>query len=272
MKIYLMTDLEGVCGVLDHDDWVNRESRYYEDAKTLLVQEVNAALEGFFEEGADEVLVLDGHGAGGIRQAQLDPRSTFQRGFVGPWPCGLDASFDAVAWVGQHAKAGTPFAHIPHTQWFDRLDFRINGVSVGEFGQLAFCAACFGVRPLFASGDMAFTGEACALVPGIETVAVKRGLMPGSGDELDADAYRRRNGAAVHLHPEVARKRIRDGAGAALRRFRQDRQGFKLLDVEPPFTVEQRCRSDGSNAAYKATASHPTDLVQCLNSPLTRIE
>ena len=51
MNIYIMTDLEGVAGVLDYDNWCTPESRYYETAKELLTLEVNAAIEGFFEGG-----------------------------------------------------------------------------------------------------------------------------------------------------------------------------------------------------------------------------
>lgn len=36
MKIYIMTDLEGVAGVLDFENWCEPSSRYYEAAKELL--------------------------------------------------------------------------------------------------------------------------------------------------------------------------------------------------------------------------------------------
>ena len=70
MKVYIKTDLEGVAGVLDSAerccprDWGSFsrvESRYFEKAKRLLTMEVNAAIEGFFEAGAREILVGDGH-------------------------------------------------------------------------------------------------------------------------------------------------------------------------------------------------------------------
>ena len=66
MKIMIMTDMEGCAGILNHDDWVMPEGRYYEKGKRLLTEEVNAALAGFFEAGAGEVVVVDGHGYGGI--------------------------------------------------------------------------------------------------------------------------------------------------------------------------------------------------------------
>jgi len=176
MRIYLVTDLEGVCGVMNFAGWCMPESRYYEMAKQLLTAEVNAAIEGFLAGGATEVAVLDGHGYGGIRGELLHPAAELMRVWPGQWPFLLDErAYDGVAWVGQHAKAGTPFAHLAHTGNFDCRDDAINTTSVGEFGRIALCAGELGIRVLFASGDRAFTEEAQALAPGVETVAVKRG-------------------------------------------------------------------------------------------------
>lgn len=68
MKIYVMTDMEGVCGVVNHDDWVTPQGRYYAEGKRLLTMEVNAAIDGFAAAGATEIVVADGHGYGGIKQ------------------------------------------------------------------------------------------------------------------------------------------------------------------------------------------------------------
>jgi D-aminopeptidase len=38
MRIYLMTDLEGVAGVLNFVEWCMPESRYYEQAKERLTR------------------------------------------------------------------------------------------------------------------------------------------------------------------------------------------------------------------------------------------
>jgi len=98
----------------------------------------------------------------------LDPRVQMQRGWGDvTWPLTLDASFHAVAWVGQHAKAGTPYGHLCHTQSCHTIDETINAVSVGEFGELAMCASELGVRAIFASGDEALTKEAEALYRGL---------------------------------------------------------------------------------------------------------
>lgn len=266
MKIYLMTDLEGVCGVENHDDWVVAGARHYEEGKMLLTMEVNAAIEGFYEAGASEITVADGHGAGGINPALLDPRAKYINRFPGPYPFLLDSSYDAIAWVGQHAKAGTEYAHIAHTGWFDVIDYMINGISVGEFGQIALCAASFGIRSIFCSGDEAMAGEATDLTAGIETVTVKRGLTPGSGDECTMDEYRNRNSSALHLHPTEARNLIRQHSRQALLRLIQNAESFALLRITAPYRRDVRYRGTGIAPAYRTYSQDDSDLIRMLNS------
>lgn len=235
MKIFVMTDLEGVAGVMNWD-WTGPGRPYYPVGRELLTQEVNAAVEGLFEGGAAEVLVCDAHGPGAIDVNLLDPRAQVQRGWPDEmWPLGLDSTFDAVIWVGQHAKAGTPYGHLCHTQSLEYIDESVNGVSIGEFGELALCAAELGVRAIFGSGDEAFTREAQALVPGIETVAVKRGLKAGRTDHLDVEQYARATTSAVHLHPVRARELIREGARRAVERARADERYGVVPGLKPPY-------------------------------------
>lgn len=266
MKIYIMTDMEGVCGVLDRENWVMPDGRYYEEGKKLLTLETNAAIEGFFKAGATEILVADGHGHGGVIHQLLDERVEYIRGFPDPYPFGLDSSFDVIAWIGQHAKAGTEYAHIPHTGSHNVLDFRINGISVGEFGEMAMCAASLGVYSIFASGDRALTKEAGLLVDGIETVEVKRGLKPGTGEECCLENYCNRNIAAVHMSPAKARRLIAEGAERALKRFVQNKESFQLLDIKPPYRKEIEYRAGGGKNAYKVTGTDEKDLIRLMNS------
>ncbi len=268
MKIFIMTDMEGVCGVINHDDWVTPQGRYYEEGKILLTNEVNAAVEGFFEAGATEIYIADGHGYGGINQKYLDKRTYLIRGFPDPYPFCLDETFDALAWVGQHAKAGSEYAHIAHTNWFDVLDSTINGVSVGEFGEMYFCGAFLGVRSIFASGDRAFTIEAQDLAKGIETVEVKRGLVPGKGDECTCNQYRARNLAAIHLHPRVACDLIKTGAKNALLRLKSDKESFVLPDLKSPFMREVRYRGEDGKPVTVRYSEDSESLLKLMNKPM----
>jgi len=262
-----MTDLEGVAGVLNFEEWTGPGKPYYELAKEFLTLEVNAAIDGFFEGGAKEILVVDGHGPGGINIKLLDPRVDYLRGWgEGPWPFMLDESFDAVAWVGQHAKAGTEYAHLAHTQSTAYLDLSINGISIGELGQLAMCASELGVRSIFASGDEALTKEAKALIPGIETVAVKRGIRPGKGDDLIKEEYARFTSSAIHIHPLRARQLIREGTLRAIRRARKEE--FGIIPLKPPFERVAKFRGTKDNPQKTISReTHPTSVIALMNMP-----
>ncbi len=269
MKIFLMTDLAGVSGVLNHDEWIPPGSPFFHLARRFLTNEVNAAVEGFYTAGATSVLVVDTI-RGAIDLELLDRRTMLVSGFPGPFPYGLDRGFDAMAWVGQHAKAGAEHAHLPHTDGFDVLDYRVNGVSVGELGRMAMCASVLGVPAIFASGDEALCREARELLPAIETASVKRGLTAGAGTEMDAAEYRAANVGALHHHPMKAYEIVRNGAANALARFRENTAAFPLLAIEPPFSREVVHRADGEKKGYTARAKHPTDLIAMLNSPEKR--
>jgi D-amino peptidase len=269
MKIYLMTDLEGVAGVLDFENWCIPEGRYYETAKEFLTLEANAVIEGFLKGGAKEVVVADGHGPGSINVKLLDSRAKLMRGWSAGFPFLLDKSYDAVAWVGQHAKAGTEFAHLAHTQYFDYLDLSVNGLSIGEFGQLALCAGELGIPAIFGSGDEAFTKEAKALLPGIETVSVKTGTTPGRGDDLTTQAYLKQNSAAIHLPPAKARELINEGAYQAVRQIKKN-PSDKIIALKPPFERIAIFRADGTTPKSRSRGSHPKSVTALLNLPFNK--
>lgn len=268
MRIMLMTDMEGVAGVKNAEDWIKPDSRYYAVGCRLLTLEVNAAVEGFFSAGAKYVQVADGHGAGAIDIELLDPRVEYARGWPpGGWPFGLDKEFNGVAWVGQHAKASTECAHLAHTQSFDYIDLSVNGVSIGEFGQFAMCAAELGVPAFFGSGDLAFTKEAEALVPGIVTCAVKRGVTSGTGEECTRDEYERRNAGAVHVPPTRARGMIRTAAEAAA--WSLKKSAPPLMPLKAPFERVTILRpANAGEPKRKDVQQHPTSVIEMMRLPM----
>jgi len=263
-KIYVMTDLEGVAGVLDFPNWCFHESRYYDLAKEFLTLEVNAAVSGLFDGGAKEVVVSDGHGPGAINPKLIDPRVRLIRGWPNGWPLELDRSFDAVVWVGQHAKAGTSRAHLCHTQDLKHIDLAVNGVSIGEFGQVAMCASELKVRAIFGSGDEAFTREARALVPGIETVSVKRGLRIGTGKDLNEREYTGYFPGAMHVPPERARKLIYAGARKAIARASKEK--FGIIRMKPPYRRVTVFRPDEHHPTKRISKDgHPKSFIALMN-------
>jgi len=213
------------------------------------------------------VVVADGHGAGGIDPERLDPRAFLLRGWdsAAPYPFGLDSSFHGIGWVGQHAKAGTPFSHITHTGWFHVRDQQVNGLSIGEFGALALCAMELGVPCILACGEAAFAREAEALTPGIITASVKEGTLPDGLDHLSEEEYRKAKLGALHLSPQVARKRIRSAALKAARKLKRSRRGFCFPSLLPPYKLEVFLRQRGDQPPTTLVKVHPTSLIALFN-------
>ncbi len=265
-----MTDLEGVAGVQQSLDWCYNNGRYYNKAKEFLTMEVNAAIEGFIEAGATEFLVADGDGAGGIDQLLLNPAAEY----VCNWPAGeasfslTDGKFDFAAWVGQHPMAGTAGGHISHTGNMGVVEQAVNGIPVGEFGDLVFLATELGIRAILATGCEAFCREAQSLLPGLETVAVKKGTQTDPGNYLSKDAYRKHNISAIHLSPEEARKRIREGAKRALGRAKKEDFGLAKLPA-PPYVRTRIMRADGENPPRIIKQSHPSSILEMRRSAIS---
>ncbi len=265
-----MTDLEGVAGVNTVDDWLSPAGLYYETGRRLLTLEVNAAVRAFSETGFQDIMVADGHGYGAINIELLDPRARLMRGWAHPpYPLGLDRLFDAVAYGGQHAKAGTAFSHLTHTGWWDVRDQRVNGVSIGEYGEGAFCAGELGVPHIFASGEKAFCKEVAALTPWVITAEVLEGVIGGTGDDLSGEEYEHFHQGAIHLHPEKSRELIHARASDAAQAFRADRGRFQPLKLKPPHRLEHTLRPYKGKPASTQTFEHPESVIALFNRRCT---
>jgi D-amino peptidase len=224
MRIYLSVDLEGVAGIVhesqtDPNDARNRHE--YARARELMTAEANAAVAGAFEAGATKVLVNDAHWDNrNLLAERLDPRAELLSGGPKPWSMmdGIELGWDAAMLVGYHGKAGTGRSVIDHT-YTDRIrDVRLNGTSVGEVGLNAALAGAFGVPVAMLSGDDTLAAEVKGLFGGaVPAVVVKEAVS----------RY-----AARSVAPEVACRRIREGAAAALRTLPRP------FVVEAPVTLE----------------------------------
>ena len=245
MRVLIVTDLEGVNGVLNFSDWCTPEGLRNEAGCRFLTEEVNAAVKGFFNAGATEVIVADGHGSGGsIRGEILDKRAALQRGLkLSPI---YHDNCDVAAFIGQHAKAGTANAHLAHTQTEEAIDFRINGLSVGEFGQLAYAFFERNIPVIFASGDLALTHEASDLVAGIYTSAVKEGFNAPLDAACPADEVMERQSAALHYPREQVLLDIENKCFAALQKYATSPEAFTIKPLTKPYRAE---------AEYRATST-----------------
>jgi D-amino peptidase len=227
MRIYIGTDLEGVAGVSTFGVDTKPEGRSYETCKRLLTAEVNAAIDGFLEEGASEFVVSDGHGPGAIHFPDLHPRAELLHGRpLAPREVRdpLVGACDLCVMIGQHAMAGVRMGNLNHTQNSASIEqYTLNGEPIGEIAQFALYQGALGLPMALLTGDDAACREAEALLPGLVTVAVKKGLA--------------RN-CALSLSADEARRRIREGAAEALRRHRAEPRTPLVWDG--PFVLEKR--------------------------------
>jgi len=261
-----MTDMEGCAGILNRENWVVPEGRYFEQGRRILTEEVNAAIDGFFQGGASGITVCDGHYWGGVDPLLLDERVEFMNGCPDPaYPFDLDSSYAAIAHVGQHAKAGTDYSHLTHTQDASYIDCSINGLSIGEYGMTVLCGMELGIPSIFGSGEEAFCREAEELTPGIFAVSVKRGLLRDGLEHLTTSDYRVAKLSAVHIHHNEACRRIRTGALQAIEKLKASPDFFSYPSLTKPYVRIDSRRGDCERSPYTARAEHPDSVIALLN-------
>jgi D-aminopeptidase len=203
MKIFISADIEGTAGITAWDE-AERTHPDYVQFRELMTAEVVAACEGARAAGATDIVIKDAHDSG--RNLILDRLPAYAR-IVRSWSghpdammFGLDETFDAAIYTGYHAKAGSEANPLAHTSTLRISRLLINGAVASEFTVNALCAARYGVRSAFISGDSEICADARALVDGIATVETLQGYGP----------------ATVSLTPARSREAIREGVEAAL--------------------------------------------------------
>ena len=180
----IISDMEGVAGITRWAQVTAGES-LYDEGRELYTEEINAAVRGAAAAGADDIVVMDCHGAGGdssfnsLIPDRLDERCEWvvQNRWT-EYTEALEQGCDAAVFIGMHAMAGTSTGVLSHTvsgtHWYN---LRFNGNPVGETAINAALCGHWGVPVVFVSGDGAVCDEARALLgSGLSTVAVKRGL------------------------------------------------------------------------------------------------
>jgi D-amino peptidase len=240
-RVYISVDMEGISGI-NGDDQTSAGQPEYNRARKLMAEDANAAIRGAFEGGATDVLVNDSHGGQrNLLPEDLDPRArlishSFKRyGMME----GLDETFDAVLFVGYHAKADAPRGLFAHTGSGVVRDLNINGRSVGEGGMNAALAAWYGVPVVLVTGDDVAVAEVKESVPAVHGVVVKRAI----------------NTRAVELKPlEQARREIQEAARAAV-------AGAKKAAPQREGSYQVTLRYRNFNFPEVATAFREIELV-----------
>ena len=182
MKILISVDIEGISGVvnpIETDTNVNNPA--YQKARKWCTDDVNAAIRGAIEGGADTIVVNDSHGSSklNIIYEELHPIASLVRG--GPnillpydFMTGLDSSFDAVFLIGWHDKIGGPgiLSHSYTSKNFNHI--KVNGKSFGEVEFAMRLTGIFGVPIVLITGDDIICSNTRKELGKIEIAPVKR--------------------------------------------------------------------------------------------------
>ncbi len=217
MKIYIMTDLEGVAGVVDFKSQTYPDGKYFEKAKELLTEEVNTCCEGLKEMGVDEILVVDGHGYGGILPEKIHPEAKLLHGRPFPVLCEIDKGWDAVFLLAHHSMNGTEKGNLNHTYSSQHIvKMELNGKEIGEIGFEIYVAGHFNIPAVFISGDEAACKEGESYVPDIEKAVVKWGIN---------------RTCAISLSPFKAREIIKE----------KTKKAVEKIDKIKPVKIEGEC-------------------------------
>ena len=163
MKVFIMTDLEGPSGVNGRSDGIGNKIVNQETACELLLEEVNAVVEGLVRGGATEIIVWDGHGGSN----SLDITKLHEAASLGTLggdmaPVNLlDASFDAAIQIGVHALQGTAKGYLNHSYNSHSVaNMYLNDVRIGEIGITTLMASYFNIPTILIAGDTAACLEA----------------------------------------------------------------------------------------------------------------
>jgi D-amino peptidase len=227
LKVFISVDLEGIAGVVNGNETGSSGSDY-QRVRELTTLETNAAIEGALEAGATEILVRDGHGSKtNIIPELLHKQARLLRGVTDRpenMMLGIDDTFDAVVFIGYHAKAGTEEGILAHTSSGNVIDLSINGVSLPEAGYNALIAGEHGVPVALVAGDNWICDQVVELFGEVVTVETKVGMGT----------------ATLGLHPKVVQEKIRAATVSALR----DLERFTPYRLEPPYQMVLKVRRE----------------------------
>ena len=203
-RVFISVDMEGLSGIA-HSEMTSASGAEYARGRDLMMSDLNAAIQGALDAGATHILVNDSHGSmRNVRVEELLPPARLISHNSKPFGMmqGLDSSFDAVFFIGYHARAGNPDGLMAHTGSGASIrEIRVAGQPSGEGDMNAMLAAHHGVPVALATGDEAFVTELGERLAATEFVAVKRAI---------------RRTTAELLHPEVTAGLIREAASRAL--------------------------------------------------------
>jgi D-amino peptidase len=223
LKVFISADMEGISGVANWPSTQEaRDVRDDELQRKRMTMDVNAAIEGAFKGGAEEIVVNDSHGRmRNLLIEELDERAKLIQGSPKPLSMmqGIDSSYSEAFMIGYHARAGTEKGVLNHTFTLGVDSIRMNGVPVGELGVNSAIAGYFNVPVALVAGDQAVIKEAQDLLGKVETVQVKEGIT---------------RTVALFNHVNRAHRMISEAAERAVKRVDE----FSPFKPRMPLTLE----------------------------------
>jgi D-amino peptidase len=233
MKILISADMEGATGVTWPAD-CEPGTEQWQRCRRMFTSDVNAAVAGFFDGGADSVLINEAHSTmRNLLLEELDTRAVMLTGRHKDLSMveGIQqGDVDGVAFVGYHAAAGADGV-LAHTYLPNSITaVRVDGVRASEGLLNSFVAAQYGVPVVLFTGDDRACADAAAYAPAAPAVAVK-------------DCVSRYS--AVCRPPAVTAAEIRDAAA----------QGAKLArrhEPEPDRDFQAEVEVDAAQLAQAA--------------------
>jgi len=211
LRVIIISDFEGISGVHTFRQVIKEFGKPFEKARTLITEDVNAAIRGLKAVGVTEIGVVDGHRWGNppnIIDEKIEAGATVLRekrerdNFI--------KSCVAQVLVGFHAMAGTKDGFLSHT--FSStlgLALGLNGQYVGETAWCVWKGAYTGFPTIMVTGDATVVREAKSFFPEIKGVAVKTALSITSAKCLPQKKTRRMiEDVATHALKNLAQFKV----------------------------------------------------------------
>ncbi|MFH8489331.1 M55 family metallopeptidase [Streptomyces longisporoflavus] len=176
MKILISADMEGATGVTWPAD-VLPGTPQWERCRSMFTSDVNAAVLGFFDGGADEVLVNEAHWTmRNLLLENLDERVEMLTGrhkSLSMVEGVQHDDVDGIAFIGYHAGAGMEGV-LAHTYLANSITgVWVNGDRASEGLLNSHVVAEYGVPVVLVTGDDLACEDALGYAPGALKVAVK---------------------------------------------------------------------------------------------------
>ena len=176
MKILISADMEGATGVTWPAD-CEPGTEEWQRCRVMFTSDVNAAVDGFFAGGADEVVVNEAHSTmRNLLLEQLDDRATMLTGRHKDLTMveGVQAGdVDGAAFLGYHTGAGTEGV-LAHTYLPNSITgVWVDGQPASEGYLNAIVCSEYGVPVVLVTGDDRACADAASYAPEAKTAAVK---------------------------------------------------------------------------------------------------